>query len=105
MDDEQFTTKLNTVLREDGSDLPRIGPDSPSAAQVASWASFLESCVRRGIKLSDPRWKRLTLRTTGAAVSFVLQGEDRSSDEDFRIGLALLVGMFDEDDDADNSTP
>ncbi|MDH3198284.1 MAG: hypothetical protein OEO21_08590 [Candidatus Krumholzibacteria bacterium] len=95
MEDDQFVAKLNRIAGECRLALPGIDSEAPSAEAVAAWAGFLEACVRRGIRLSDPRWKRLTLSHAQPAAVFTMgPGSPGNRDADFRVGLQLLVGML-----------
>jgi hypothetical protein len=95
MEDDQFVAKLNRIAGERRLALPGVDAAAPSAEAVAAWAGFLEACVRRGIRLSDPRWKRLTLSQAQPVAVFTMgPGAPGNRDADFRVGLQLLVGML-----------
>lgn len=95
MEDDLFVAKLNRIAGERRLALPGLDAAAPSAQVLEAWAGFLEACVRRGIRLSDPRWQRLTLsRTQPVAVFKLGPGAPGSPDADFRVGLQLLVGML-----------
>ncbi len=64
MDDELFLTKINEIARENRLRLPALrSGELPSAAFLAEWAKFLEECVKKGVALSDERWRRLTVES------------------------------------------
>jgi hypothetical protein len=96
MPDELFLDKINEILRAGGFDLPLLPLDEPPPPDALSpWAAFLERCAARGLRLSDPRWRRLRLDRRDGRLHFVLEGlADPPPDEDFRIGLQLLLGMI-----------
>jgi hypothetical protein len=95
MEDDQFLAKLNRIALERRLSLPGLDTAPPSAETVAVWAGFLEACVRGGIRLSDPRWKRLTLSKSQPIARFELAWvASGAPDADFRVGLQLLVGML-----------
>jgi hypothetical protein len=73
--------------------------DAPPDEFLASWAEFLEECVKRNIKLSDRRWQRLKVEANDPCVKFALERDDTRPDSDFRVGLQLLVGLLDPDED------
>jgi hypothetical protein len=103
MNDQRFISILNAVSREHGLNMPLLGDDdSPTGEFLADWAHFLETCVRKGIVLSDPRWQRVTIEANAPHSRFTLEaGGDPSMDADFRVGLQLLMGLLGrEDDDA-----
>ena len=60
MDDERFITTVNRITSENRLRLPVIDESPPSGDTISAWAEFLQLCVKRGIKLSDPRWSRVT---------------------------------------------
>ena len=100
MDDEQFLTRVNGVARQGRLSLPALDEGVPSHAVVAAWAGFLEGCLRRGVELGDPRWRVLSVYRTEPVTVFTLSDEPHSpSDEDFRLGLQLLMGTFDKEQD------
>lgn len=101
MDDTLFVTKLNAIVREHGFDLPRADAQEPSVAQVESWAAFLRECVKRGIKLSDPRWQRISMTQGDGEAQFLITQNEPEEDDDFRVGLALLMGMLHPSDEPD----
>jgi len=104
MEDEQFVARLNRIALERRLSLPGLDTAAPSADTVEAWAGFLEACVRGGIRLSDPRWKRLTLGKSQPVATFELVPEAAGTrDADFRVGLQLLVGMLDDDGPIDAS--
>jgi hypothetical protein len=100
MNDKEFTGTLNTLSRELGLVMPTLQEDeAPPDGFLADWAHFLESAVKRGVKVSDPRWQRLTVVSNAPCVRFDIQGVNKRPDSDFRIGLQLLVGMLDPEDE------
>lgn len=100
MKDRQFTDTLNAIARELELSLPVLNEsEAPSSEFVADWAGFLESCVREGIELSDPRWRRLTVESNDPQTVFRLEaGEEGLQDQDFRVGLQLLMGLLDREE-------
>ena len=98
MDDERFITTVNRITSENRLRLPVIDESPPSGDTISAWAEFLQLCVKRGIKLSDTRWARVTIDSHKPTTVFELQGSsgDRS-DPDFRVGLQLLMGMLEKD--------
>jgi hypothetical protein len=98
MDDQQFVKRLNQVAAENNFQLPEIGESPPSGETVAAWAGFLQLCVKRDIKLSDPRWERITISREKPVTVFELPGASQQrKDDDFKVGLQLLMGMLDND--------
>jgi len=98
MNDREFLKGLNHILAEGQLILPTLEAQEPSAETIAAWASFLESAVRAGIRLSDGRWARLTLSRVEPYTVFDLQGEGQSpTRDDFAVGLQLLMGMLEGD--------
>jgi hypothetical protein len=98
MDDEHFITTLNRVTSENRLRLPVIDESPPSGDTISAWAEFLQLCVKRSIKLSDPRWGRVTIDKHKPTTVFELQGAAvEQSDPDFRVGLQLLMGMLEKD--------
>ena len=98
MDDKQFLTRLNQVSAEYNLQLPAITESPPSEEVVRVWAGFLHLCVKRGIMLSDPRWERITVLRDKPVTVFELPGATpRRKDDDFKVGLQLLMGMLDHD--------
>lgn len=96
MDDQRFVRKLNAITREHGLVLPTLGPnEAPSSAFLAVWAKFLEICVKQGFSLSDDRWQHLAIDQKQRHSHFRLETEGQGrTDEEFRIGLQLLMGML-----------
>jgi hypothetical protein len=96
MDNEQFVAKLNRILTERHLKLPQLDrTTSPSAEVVAVWAAFLRECVKSGIHISDPRWRQLSLVRRGPVTQFVLDAPEAGEpDDDFKVGLKLLMGML-----------
>ena len=95
MDDHTFLQKINTLLRRERMLLPPLPAENATADSIAAWARFLENCVRSGIRLSDPRWARLTLAEGDTHTVFALQpAESGQPDGDFVVGLRLLMGML-----------
>ncbi len=97
MNDQRFLTILNTVSRERGFYMPVLkSGESPSSGFLEDWAEFLETCVRSGVGLSDPRWQRVTIESNTPHSQFALEaGGEPTEDSDFRVGLQLLLGMLD----------
>jgi hypothetical protein len=102
VNDQQFISILNAVSQEKGLHLPALsGNEPPSGEFLSEWAVFLETCVKKGIGLSDPRWQRVSIESNVPHSLFSLEaGGDPSSDEDFRVGLQLLVGLLDRENPA-----
>lgn len=107
MDDQQFIASINRASSESRLRLPGVGASaSPSSEAVSAWAGFLERCVKSGVELSDARWRRLTVERDKPVTSFLLQaGSDLDEDDDseFRVGLALLMGMLGTSDNSGSS--
>ena len=104
MDNKRFISKLNDITREHRLILPTLRKDeTPSSEFLADWAKFLEMCVRKGVSLSDDRWQRVTVEPKTRHTYFILEeGDETSSDEDFRVGLQLLMGMLEEKDEEED---
>ncbi len=102
MEDKVFVSKLNTIAREEGLKLPFLtAGESPSSEFLDDWARFLEQCVKDGVQLSDARWKRLTVQSNVPHTRFSLDpGQDDPEDPDFRVGLQLLMGMLEPEDES-----
>lgn len=100
MNDQQFISILNGVSRDHALNMPVLRKaDSPTGDFLAEWARFLETCVKKGVGLSDARWKRVTIESNSPHSRFMLEaGSDSTSDEDFRVGLQLLMGLLDQVD-------
>jgi hypothetical protein len=101
MTDKEFVKNLNTLSREFRLVLPVLQEEeAPPDEFLSDWAHFLEACVKRGIKLSDPRWQRLTVLSNDPCARFDVKDDKNRPDSDFRIGLQLLVGMLDPDEES-----
>ena len=100
MNDHQFISILNAVSRERSLHLPVLEPsESPSSDFLAEWAQFLETCVKKGVGLSDPRWQRVSVESNSPNSQFSLEsGVDPGMDADFRVGLQLLLGLLQRQD-------
>ena len=99
MTDAQFLTTLNTITQDHKLKLPLLTADkTPTSDDVAVWASCLQLCVKKGISISDPRWKRVKVKRTARNFTiFELEKpSDEEPDEDFKVGLQLLMGMMDQ---------
>ena len=95
MENDQFIRKINRILAKGGTALPPLdGATATDSHAVAAWAGFLEECVRSGIQLSDPRWQRLRVVRDAPVTELALEGEDAPHDEEFKLGLQLLVGIL-----------
>jgi len=95
MDDVHFLRKLNEhAVRERLNKKLIERPDDDS--YVDRWVSFMASCLRDGLALSDERWSRLVVRDSGPAIRFELAAgsPEEGRDADFRLGLQLLVGLL-----------
>ena len=102
MNDRDFIGKLNDLSLEGELVMPVLKEgDTPPQAFLERWTHFLETCVKKGIKLSDDRWQRLSIVSNDPVVRFDLGAPESKADEDFRIGLQLLVGMLGSDDTDD----
>lgn len=101
MNDNQFLKNINRIVSDHHLCLPTIG-DAPSKREdVSTWAKFLELCVKNGIKISDPRWRRLAFAQQKPVTVFELKAStSEPTDSDFRVGLQLLIGMLEEDADS-----
>jgi hypothetical protein len=100
VNDYQFLKSINRITAEHGLALPMIGDAAAPSAEVSAWAGFLELCVKNGIKISDPRWRRLAVAQEKPVTVFELQGRSSEpTDTDFRVGLQLLIGMLEKDGD------
>jgi hypothetical protein len=101
MEDTAFLSKLNSIARLESLKLPFLqNGESPSGEFLADWARFLELCVKEGVPLSDPRWKRVTVSSNAPHTRFDLEsGESTPDDPDFRVGLQLLMGMLGDDEE------
>ncbi len=98
MDDEQFISTINKITTQSRLRLPVIDESPPSGEAISVWAEFLEQCVKRGIKMSDPRWERVTIGRHKPVTMFELHGSaGEPNAPDFRVGLQLLMGMLDKD--------
>ncbi len=101
MNDDQFIKSINQITVEHRLKLPMIGDVHSPGAEVSAWAGFLELCVKNGIKISDPRWRRLAFAKQKPVTVFELQGaSSEPTDTDFRVGLQLLIGMLEKDADS-----
>lgn len=102
MDNEHFIARINRLLTERGAELPLLGPDeTPDSDTVAAWADFLQACVKSGIQLSDPRWAQLKVVRRSPVTQLALEGGDmKGRDEEFKVGLQLLMGIFGASDDS-----
>ena len=99
MDDEHFIRTLNRITSDNRLRLPVIDESPPSGDTIAAWAGFLQLCLKRGVKLSDPRWDRVTIQKHKPTTVFELEGGSvERSDADFRVGLQLLMGMLEKED-------
>jgi hypothetical protein len=98
MNDTQFLRNINRIASEHHLKLPVINDSNPPGTAVSAWAEFLELCVKKGIKISDPRWRRVAFVTQEPVTVFELKGEDSEpGDHDFRVGLQLLIGMLEQE--------
>jgi len=106
MTDAQFLATLNTITQNHKLKLPLLTADkAPTSDDVAVWASCLQLCVKRGISISDPRWKRVKVKRTGRDFTiFELdKPTDEEPDEDFKVGLQLLMGMMNQYEQSDDT--
>ncbi len=101
IDDQRFISKLNRISRGLGAPLPVLKrQEDPTGDFLSSWARFLETCVKEGIPLSDPRWQRVGLSDDPAYSRFTLEADEGSEkDADFRVGLKLLMGILEDPED------
>lgn len=102
MNDDHFISTINEILRENHIALPVIkGGVPPTSDDVSLWAGFLESCVKRGVMLSDERWDRVTIQKhKPVTVLALLEAEATTAapEPDFKVGLQLLLGMLGNED-------
>ena len=107
MDDQRFVELLNGVAGEHRLRLPALGRgESPSSAFVSDWARFLELCVKKGVSLSDVRWQRLSIAAEAPHTRFRLEASGVAEpDADFRVGLQLLMGMLEDDEETPETPP
>ena len=98
LDDEAFVARINEIARRDRLRLPAVkGGELPSTEFLAEWAKFLEDCVKQGVALSDERWGRVTVQSKSPHTVFALEESSGVRvDPDFRVGLALLMGLLGE---------
>ncbi|UCG53665.1 MAG: hypothetical protein JSW58_08960 [Candidatus Latescibacterota bacterium] len=101
MEDALFLAKLNEIARENRLKLPILTKgELPPSDFLDDWAKFLESCVRKGITLSDDRWLRVAVASKSPHAVFSLDEEGHESvDPDFRVGLQLLMGLLEDQND------
>lgn len=101
MDDKQFISRLNQILAENDLRLPLIDKDNAKDGNVVShWAGFLEICLKRGIKLSDPRWSRVIIKKQKPVTVLSLDRTiPKPEKPDFRVGLQLLLGMLEQEEE------
>ena len=95
LDDHQFLVRINREAARAGQPLPPLAGQSPDTLRV--WGAFLEACLRSGISLSDQRWERVSVSSREPVTAFELGsgGPERDEeDDDFRLGLQLLMGML-----------
>jgi hypothetical protein len=98
MNDTQFLKSINQITAKHHLKLPVIRDANPPGAAVSAWAGFLELCVKNGIKISDPRWRRVSFAKQEPVTVFELHAATAEpGDPDFRIGLQLLIGMLERD--------
>jgi hypothetical protein len=97
LDDDRFLAVLNEAAERCGPDWSAPGSATDPRA-LAWWAAFLKACVQGGVSVGDPRWRRLEVVRVGPRSRFRLAGGAPSAppDSDFRLGLALLMGLLDE---------
>jgi hypothetical protein len=96
MENDQFVARINRILMERRLSLPLVeGDETGDITAVSAWAGFLQDCVRAGIQISDPRWQRLRVARNTPVTQLVLDEDFESpSDEEFKVGLALLMSLF-----------
>jgi len=101
MDDKKFISRLNQILFENDFSLPLISEANVRDAEVISeWAKFLEICLKRGIKLTDERWARVNIKKQSPVTVLEIDRPiDKRDEPDFRVGLQLLLGMLEEEED------
>ena len=102
MDDQRFVEVLNGVAKENAFRLPALNRDeAPSSEFLSEWVQFLELCVKKGVSLSDVRWKRLSIAAEKPSTRFHLEPSGVvEQDDDFRVGLQLMMGMLGDDEEA-----
>jgi len=95
VDDETFINRLNQIAKLGGLKLPNLGEGgAPTPQGLSRWSSFLSECLRAGVSLADPRWKRVSIDNSGPYTTFILENR-KTADTDFRVGLQLLLGLLD----------
>jgi hypothetical protein len=101
MDDGLFLAKLNQISKEHHLKIPLLTSDEPpTSEEITNWASFVESCVKRGVSMGDPRWKRVTIESRVPHTTFSLEGGcEEPPDRDFRVGLQLFLGILERDEE------
>jgi len=95
LDDHQFLIRINREAARAGQPLPPLA--EPSSETLRAWGTFLEACLRNGITLSDQRWERISVASREPVTAFHLDGAGPAHDDDeddFRLGLQLLMGML-----------
>ncbi len=99
MNDAKFLSILNSITQEHRLKLSVLTRDKPPSSEaITAWATCLEQCIKQGIELSDPRWQRVTIVSNKKFTTFAIEaGSEKVDDGEFRIGLQLLMGMLDED--------
>lgn len=101
MEDELFISKINEIARKNHLKLPALkSGELPSSDFLGVWAMFLEDCVKKGIALSDDRWGRITVKSKNPFTVFMLEEPTGGEvDQEFRVGLQLLMGLLDEQEE------
>ena len=104
MDDDLFIIKINEIARKNHLKLPALrSGELPSSEFLDVWGKFHEDCVKKGIALSDDRWQRVTVKSKLPHTSFALEhGSGEQADGDFRLGLQLLRGLLEAQNDSDD---
>jgi hypothetical protein len=100
MNDQRFLRILNQAAEDAPLTGGTTGGRPDEAGAVAAWARFLHACVARGVSVGDPRWRRLELRLVGGRPRFSLPSDPEAAppEDDFSVGLALLMGMLGRED-------
>jgi len=97
MDNKGFISALNAISRENHLVLPMLQKDEmPSGDYLTDWVRFLEICVKQGVSLSDERWASVAMEQMDKHTRFWLDspGDEPRTDQDFRVGLQLLMGLL-----------
>ena len=94
LDDHQFLIRINREAARAGQPLPPLA--EPSSETLRVWGAVLEACLRKGISLSDRRWGQVSVASRAPVTAFHLDTARpaQDDDDDFKLGLQLLMGML-----------